>query len=65
MMTKLELNKRRALIVRCQAARNPDAPPKAPQRGRRRDVEAYDPDESSRGDVDERMLVDLPDSLFD
>jgi hypothetical protein len=63
MMTKLTRNKRRALIVRCQAARAADSEPQATRPGRRRGVNTDDPDESSRED-DDRMLTDLPDGLF-
>ena len=64
MMTKLNRNKRRALIVRCQAARAADAAPQATRPGRRRGINTDDPDESSREDEDDRMLGDLPDGLF-
>jgi hypothetical protein len=63
-MTKLDRYKRRALIVRCQAARAADVALQASRRGRRRGIEADDPDEASRGDDDDRMLADLPDGLF-
>ena len=63
-MTKLDRYKRRALIVRCQAARATGAVLQASRRGRRRGVEADDPDEAAREEDDDRMLGDLPDGLF-